>query len=82
LPKSIHSPEYAGLKRLLRDVRLEKGLTQSELAARLEVTQSRVSKVEQGERRLDLVELQDWCSALGISLVSFVRRFQSGTRKS
>jgi transcriptional regulator with XRE-family HTH domain len=63
-------------------VRLEKGLTQSELATRLEVTQSRVSKVEQGERRLDLVELQEWCSALGISLVSFVRRFQSGARKS
>lgn len=82
MPKSIHSSEYDGLKRLLRDVRLEKGLTQSELAARLEVTQSRVSKVEQGERRLDLVELQEWCSALGISLVSFVRRFQSGTRKS
>lgn len=82
MPKSIHSSEYDGLKRLLRDVRLEKGLTQSELAARLEVTQSRVSKVEQGERRLDLVELQEWCSALGISLVSFVRRFQSGARKS
>jgi transcriptional regulator with XRE-family HTH domain len=82
LPKSIHSSEYDGLKRLLRDARLEKGLTQSELAARLEVTQSRVSKVEQGERRLDLVELQEWCSALGISLVSFVRRFQSGIGKN
>jgi transcriptional regulator with XRE-family HTH domain len=82
LPKSIHSPEYDELKRLLRDVRLERGLTQSELAARLDVTQSLVSKVEQGERRLDLVELQAWCGALGISLVSFVRRFQSSTRRN
>lgn len=82
MPKSIHSSDYTRLKRLLRDVRLEKGLTQSELAEKLVFPQSRVSKVERGERRLDLVELQDWCRALGISLTTFVRRFQSITRKS
>jgi len=61
---------------LLRQVRLEAGLRQSDLAHLLGQPQSFVSKYESGERRLDILELQQVCHALGISLTEFVRRLE------
>ena len=52
----LRSPGTRALLAALREARLEAGLTQAELAARLGRPQSFVSKVEAGERRLDLVE--------------------------
>lgn len=66
------------LRRLLRDVRQEAGLRQTELAARLGRPQSYVSKYEAGERRLDLLELREICDACGVSLLQFIRRFEAG----
>ncbi|MGT2512285.1 helix-turn-helix domain-containing protein [Cupriavidus basilensis] len=43
------------------------GITQADLAARLDVTQTFVSKCERGERRLDVKELRSWCMAIGVS---------------
>ncbi len=48
---------YLELQRLLVEARQARGLTQSEVAAHLQVPQSFVSKYERGERRLDIVEL-------------------------
>ncbi|NEK79367.1 MAG: helix-turn-helix transcriptional regulator, partial [Xanthomonas perforans] len=42
--------------------------------------QSYVSKYESGERRLDLIELSDLCSVLGISLYDFVSLLERGER--
>ncbi len=42
-------------------------MTIRELAAELEVSHSFVGKVEQGERRLDVMEFVSYCRALGIS---------------
>jgi transcriptional regulator with XRE-family HTH domain len=75
MAKSIYSAGQNCLQELLRQVRVEAGLTQTELASRLQKPQSFVSKYESGERRLDLVELQQVCRAVGIDLVHFVRRF-------
>jgi transcriptional regulator with XRE-family HTH domain len=61
---------------LLREVRTEADLTQVEMARSLGVPQSFVSKYESGERRLDLLELQQVCQALGITLEGFVKRFE------
>jgi transcriptional regulator with XRE-family HTH domain len=61
---------------LLRQVRTEAGLKQIDLAKKLRQPQSFVSKYESGERRLDLLELQQLCIALQISLTEFVRRFE------
>lgn len=71
--KSIHTPEYARFLALLRGARVAAGLTQGELAERLGATQSFVSKVERGERRLDVLELRSFCWAMGTSLSAFVR---------
>lgn len=79
MSKSIHTAEYRVFLDLLRQVRLEAGLTQIELAERLGVTQVFVSKSERGERRIDVLELSRFCAVMGSSLASFaVRLEQSG----
>jgi transcriptional regulator with XRE-family HTH domain len=61
---------------LLRKVREERGLSQDGLARALGLDQTAVSKFETGVRRLDLLELDRLCDAVGISLVDFVRRYR------
>ena len=64
------------LRTLLREVRAEAGLTQAELADKLGVPQSVVSKYESGERRLDILELREICRGLDLSLLDFVRQLE------
>lgn len=70
--------ERRQLYALLRQIRLDAGLRQVDVAERLGEPQSFVSKYEAGERRLDLLELRKVCEALGIPLQEFVRRFVEG----
>lgn len=65
---------------LLRQVRLEAGLRQVDVAAKLGVPQSFVSNYESGERRLDILELRDLCEVLGITLPIFVQRLEKKLR--
>lgn len=65
----------ARLAALLRQVRLDANLTQLHLAEKIGQTQSYVSKYENGEQRLDLIELEAVCKAVGISLTDFVERY-------
>lgn len=74
--KDIAGADYEKLQGLLRAVRTEAGVTQAELAGKLGVPQSVVSKYESGERRLDVVELRQVCRALQLPLVDFVRRLE------
>ena len=80
MEKSTFTREYAALCRLLRETREKAGLTQVELAEKIGETQSYVSKVERGERRLDLVQLQAFCRAMKSSLSEFVAGFEQVTR--
>lgn len=74
--KTIYKEDYKLILQLLTDARTAAGLTQEELADRLKVTQSFISKCERGERRLDILDLRDFCEALGISLSAFVRKLE------
>ena len=66
------------MRGLLRTIREEAGLTQAELADRLPgKMQSYVSKYERGERKLDLVEVDEVCRACGLDLSAFARRYDS-----
>jgi transcriptional regulator with XRE-family HTH domain len=49
--------QYRELLGKLRTARVEAGLTQAEVAKRLGVPQSTISRIETGERRVDAVEL-------------------------
>jgi transcriptional regulator with XRE-family HTH domain len=69
----VHSPEYQGMLALLRQARLDAGLTQVEVAKRLELRQAFVSKVERGERRLDPVELARFAALYGRPIAWFLK---------
>lgn len=66
------------LAALLRQIRLDADLTQSQLAEKISQTQSYVSKYESGEQRLDLIELEAVCKAVDVSLAAFVERYLEG----
>lgn len=74
--KSMHKTEYQPLLELLVEIRNKAGLKQAGLAALLERSQSYVSDVERGGRRLDPLQLREYCRACDQDLVSFVRRFE------
>lgn len=71
---STHDDRYQGLIQELIGVRKELSVRQVDLATKLEVEQSYISKVETGERRLDLIELIDWLNALEYPLQKFLVR--------
>jgi transcriptional regulator with XRE-family HTH domain len=52
--------------------RLDKGMTQTEVAKLLKRPQSYVSKYELGERRLDVVELIEIAEVLGVAAEQLV----------
>ncbi|NZA28656.1 helix-turn-helix transcriptional regulator [Luteimonas sp. SJ-92] len=66
MPAFTHRPEYRALIGALREARLKAGLTQIDVAEALKTTQTFVSKVERGERRIDVIEFADFCHAIGI----------------
>lgn len=65
---------------LLRQLRKEAGLRQVDMAKALGKPQAFVSYYESGARRLDLLELHQICSVLGIPLVEFVKKFDKSLR--
>lgn len=76
MQKSIHTHEYERFLSLLRAERRKAGLSQHELGKLLDMSQSDISKWERGERRIDVIELWQWCGALGISLRLFSDRLE------
>jgi len=72
---SIYTAEYRELLVLVRRLRQEAGLSQDRLAERLGHRQSWISKVESGERRLDLEELRQLCEVLDVDLMEVVGRW-------
>ena len=47
-----------------------------ELAKKLNITQSYLSKIERGDRGIDIIELMEYCNAVGISLTEFSARLE------
>ncbi|WP_088347303.1 MULTISPECIES: helix-turn-helix transcriptional regulator [Rhodomicrobium] len=63
---TLRSPRQLELRKLLLRRRTDHGLTQAELAKRLDKPQSFVAKYEGGERRLSIIEFIDIAEALQI----------------
>lgn len=66
---------------MLTEARVERGVTQTTLAARLGCPQSLISKVERGERRLDVPEFVSWASALDIDVLAFIDAYVSALKR-
>lgn len=74
MAKSIHSKRYGQFLDLLIGARKEADLTQVEVASRLGRPQSFVSKYENGERRLDVVEFLDVAKAIDCDAIKLMRK--------
>ncbi len=76
MQKSIHTREYSIFLQLLIETRQKMGLTQVRLGNELPFEQPAISKIERGERRIDIVELKMICDRLGVSLADFARELE------
>ena len=72
--------QQAALRKILRQMRVEADLRQVDLATKIGKPQPFVSKYESGERRLDLIELNHICIAMGTTLEELVHRFEETIR--
>jgi transcriptional regulator with XRE-family HTH domain len=83
-PKSLHSPRYRRVVALLRSMRKRAGLSQKELADRLKRPRTFVTKCEHGDRRIDVIELIEYCRACGEEpgrLISQLGSTRSSTKR-
>ena len=65
MPESIYHPRCQALRDAMTAARKKAGLTQVQMAERLAVGQSYVSKIERGESYVDILTYVDWLVACG-----------------
>ena len=70
--RSTHTTAYKAFLGRLVSAREKAGLTQAQVAAVLGIPQSRVSRMESGERRVDIIELVAFAKLYRKSLGWFV----------
>ena len=58
MSKSVYTKDYKDIIERLKIARIEAGLAQQEGADKLGKPQSYISKIESGERRLDVAEMK------------------------
>lgn len=78
MPRSLHSDAYQALLEGLLEARRAQGVRQVDLALRTGKPQSFISKIERGERRIDLIEFCLIAEALDLDPVAL---FSSIERK-
>ena len=63
--KTIYNKEYRDVLLWLKQERQKRGITLRQLADRIGVHHSVIGRIEQGERRMDIVEFARLCSEIG-----------------
>lgn len=66
---------------MLLDARVTAGHTQLEAASALGVAQTFISKIEVGERKIELVVVRDLCRIYGVDFIDFVTSYDAAVRK-
>ena len=82
MKKSLKTSEHLALLKTLYSLRVGAGLRQSDLASLIDEPQSFISKIEQGERRLDIIELRIIVNAIGVTLEDFVKQFEKNINET
>ena len=70
---SIHRSKYKVIINMLVEKRKQAGVTQKQLASKINLRQNIISKIETCERRIDLLELINYCGGVNYSFLSFVQ---------
>lgn len=76
---SLHHSRYAKLRSVLKEIRTSAGLTQVQLAARLNMEQSNLSKIERGERFIDTLLFIDFCKACDADPAAVIQKVDSSS---
>jgi transcriptional regulator with XRE-family HTH domain len=78
LSKQLRTARHRRVIAVLADIRTKAGVTQRELARRLDRAHSYVSRIENGDRRLDVPEMIQWCEVLHTDPVEAMKRIVHG----
>ncbi|MBQ0727092.1 MAG: helix-turn-helix transcriptional regulator [Thalassolituus oleivorans] len=81
MTSSVFTKKYEIFKELLVQYRKNTDVTQQALAERLGRPQSFVSKYENGERRLDLIEFLEVAEALQFDPFEFIKKLDKEASK-
>jgi len=73
IKKTIYTGQYKTIVEKLKAARLQQKLTQLEVAKYFNVGQSFISKIESGQYRLDIIQLQEFAKLYKKSLSSFLK---------
>lgn len=73
MSKAIYSKDHKYIVEQLKKARKEAGLEQAEVAKLLGKTQSHVSKVEAGQRRIDIVALKEFAQIYKKDINFFIK---------
>ncbi|MFA6306936.1 MAG: helix-turn-helix transcriptional regulator [Patescibacteria group bacterium] len=71
--KTIYSKDHKFLVEQLKKARIKAGLDQGKAAELLGKTQSYISKIEAGQRRIDIVTLKEFARIYKKNLSSFIK---------
>lgn len=71
--RSMHSNDYRDIIKRLKEARNDAGLSQQDVADKLGKPQSCVSKIESGERRLDVAEMKKFASVYKKDVSFFIK---------
>ena len=74
MDKSIYSKEHKYLVEQLKKARVEAGLDQEKAAKLLGKTQSYISKIESGQRRIDIIQLKIFAKIYKKNLNFFIEK--------
>jgi transcriptional regulator with XRE-family HTH domain len=73
MTKAIFSKDHKYTVEQLKKARIEAGLDQAEVAKLLNKTQPHVSKIEAGQRRLDITQLKEFAKIYKKDLSFFIK---------
>ena len=73
MTKAIYSKDHKFIVEQLKKARQEANLDQKQVATLLDKTQSHVSKVEAGQRKIDIVALKEFAKIYKKSLDYFLK---------
>lgn len=74
MAKTIYSKDHKFLVEQLKEARIEAGFDQERAAELLNKTQSFISKIEAGQRRIDIVKLKEFAKVYKKSLNYFIKK--------
>ncbi|MBC8463497.1 MAG: helix-turn-helix transcriptional regulator [Deltaproteobacteria bacterium] len=73
IKKTIYTGQYKSIIQNLKETRVNQGLTQQEVVKHFGVGQSFISKIESGQYRLDILQLQEFAKLYKKPLTSFLK---------